>query len=234
MPQNQLLLIEDDLSFGYILKEYLALKSYQLDWAKTGAEGLKLIQKNHYQLCILDIMLPDTDGFKIATTIRADYPDLPFIFLSARGMKVDKLKGYQLGCDDYITKPIDEELLLVKIQVILKRTLKPTTTAKASYPIGQFRFEPNKQRLSLEEDIFQLSTRESTLLLALVKKQGQLTERKAILRDIWGSTDEFSRKSMDVFISRLRKYLKRDPNVQILNVHGKGFILEVQEDEPLV
>ncbi|MEO0340437.1 MAG: response regulator transcription factor [Bacteroidota bacterium] len=230
MQHPQLLLIEDDLSFGYILKEYLALKSYKLDWAKTGTEGLKLIEQNNYQLCILDIMLPDTDGFAIAQTIRSKFPELPFIFLSARGMKVDKLKGYQLGCDDYITKPIDEELLLVKIQVILKRTQTPTITVKDRYLIGQFLFEPEKQRLSIAEATIQLSKKENALLLALAQKEGQLTERKIILRDIWGSTDEFSRKSMDVFISKLRKYLKKDPSIQILNVHGKGFILEVKEE----
>ncbi|MEL6941313.1 MAG: response regulator transcription factor [Bacteroidota bacterium] len=227
IQQAPLLLVEDDLSFGYVLSQYLELKSYQLDWVKTATEGLKKCQKQQYGLCILDINLPDMDGFELSQHLRKQHPKMPFIFLTARGLKVDKLKGYKLGCDDYITKPIDEELFLVKIEAILKRTEKKETAIEATYQIGNYTYEPQTHRLIFRGEKQKLSSKENALLLELVTHQGQLVSRKEVLQKIWGSTDEFSRKSMDVFISKLRKLLGQDDQISIQNVHGKGFILEV-------
>jgi len=225
--QAPLLLVEDDLSFGYVLSQYLELKSYQLDWAKNAREGLKKCQNKQYGLCILDINLPDLDGFELSQLLRKQHPKMPFIFLTARSLKVDKLKGYKLGCDDYITKPIDEELFLVKIEAILKRTENKTSVIDSIYPVGNYTYEPQTHRLFFEEEKINLSSKENALLLELVVNKDQLVSRKEVLQKIWGSTDEFSRKSMDVFISKLRKYLAKDNRIKIQNVHGKGFILEV-------
>lgn len=229
IQQAPLLLVEDDLSFGYVLSQYLDLKSYQLDWAKTAEEGLKKCQTKQYGLCILDINLPDMDGFELSQHLRKQHPSMPFIFLTARGLKVDKLKGYKLGCDDYITKPIDEELFLVKIEAILKRTENKVKAVDSIYNIGSYVYEPQTHRLSFDKEKMKLSSKENALLLELVSHQSQLVRRKEVLQKIWGSTDEFSRKSMDVFVSKLRKYLARDERIKIQNVHGKGFILEVDE-----
>ncbi|MEM8526832.1 MAG: response regulator transcription factor [Bacteroidota bacterium] len=229
IQQVPLLLVEDDLSFGYVLSQYLDLKSYQLDWVKTAEEGLKKCQKTQYGLCILDINLPDMDGFELSQHLRKQHPKMPFIFLTARGLKVDKLKGYKLGCDDYITKPIDEELFLVKIEAILKRTENKASAVESDYALGKYHYEPQTHRLSFGKEKVKLSSKENALLLELVVNQNHLVNRKDVLQKIWGTTDEFSRKSMDVFISKLRKYLAKDKQISIQNVHGKGFILEVNK-----
>lgn len=223
----KILLIEDDPAFGYILSEYLQLKQFEIQWVKNGEAGLRLAGKENFDLCLLDIMLPDSDGFEISEKLQKDFPELPFIFLTARSLKIDKLKGYRLGCDDYITKPVDEELLVAKIRAISRRrrgTL-PAENQKV-FEIGKFRFEAENQKLSSANGERILTEREAEVLAFLASRAGILVSRKEILREIWGSTDEFSRKSMDVFISRLRKYLKEDPEIRIRNVHGKGFILQ--------
>lgn len=218
-----ILLVEDDPSFGYILSEYLGLQSYAVTWASDAASALRELQNQHFQLAILDVMLPDQTGFELAAEVKRIQADLPFIFLSARSLKIDQLKGYKVGAVDYITKPVDEELLLAKIKVLLG-THSAASPLAAQYQIGSYHFDVSLQALRLGEKTRKLTQRETALLELLCQHENQLLPRKKALRQIWGSVDEFSRKSMDVFISHLRKYLSDDPRLRIENVHGTGFI----------
>lgn len=224
----RILLIEDDMSFGYILTEYLALHDFQVEWAKSAQEGMEIASRFNFDLGIFDVMLPDQSGYEVALELKKQYPELPFIFLSAKSLKIDKLKGYKVGADDYITKPVDEELLLAKIKAILLR-VQPHLPQLDQFQIGDFQFDASIQRLSIGESQIQLTKREAALLKLLCLHQDQLLSRNKALKEIWGAQDEFSRKSMDVFLSHLRKHLASDPRVEIKNVHGKGFIFQVHE-----
>lgn len=221
---KEILLLEDDPSFGYILSEYLNMQDFQTTWVKSAEDGLKALKKKPFALAILDIMLPTMNGFEFAALLQKEYEHLPFIFLSAKSLKIDKLKGYKLGAYDYITKPIDEELLVAKIKALLRQT-KPIASTSTFYKIGDYTFKPNVQELHFFDNITKLTARETALLELLYQHKNQLLSRKKALQQFWGSQDEFSRKSMDVFISHLRKYLSKDDTVSIDNVHGKGFIL---------
>ena len=223
--KGKILLLEDDQSFGYILSEYLSMNELEVIWVKSGEEALKVLDHKIVDLAILDIMLPGIDGFEVAKTIKKKYSEIPFLFLSAKALKIDKLKGYKLGAYDYITKPVDEELLVAKVKSLLSQDSKRTNNTKA-YQLGKYRFEPSINLLSLSEEKIKLTTRESDLLLLLVQHKNGLLERKMALKELWGASDEFSRKSMDVYISHLRKYLAKDDRLTIVNVHGKGFILK--------
>jgi len=225
----EILVVEDDSSFGYILKEYLELNQILVKLVTTGKHALEQLSKHHFDLCLLDIMLPDLDGFSLAKTIRQQLPDIPFIFLTAKALKVDKLKGFRLGCDDYIVKPIDEELLIARIQAIIHRSKRNQVNAaqEAKIAIGTFWFDPQNRYLLHEEEKQYLTDMETRLLQLFCESRPHHLPRRKALLEIWGSSDEFSRKSMDVFIFRLRKYLEKDPTIQIRNVHGKGFILEI-------
>lgn len=223
MSHPRILLVEDDHSFGYILSEYLGMQDMQVDWVKSAEDAEALLQQHVYDLAILDVMLPGSNGFKLGTNLRQQFVDLPFLYLSAKSLKVDQLKGFRLGAIDYLTKPIDEELLVAKIRALLDRRSQPQ--AVASYPIGTYAFHPRQFKLIGQGQEIRLTAREAELLTLLCEHQGELLPRKLALQQIWGATDEFSRKSMDVFISRLRKALAQDPSVRIENVHGKGFIL---------
>jgi len=225
---QKILLIEDDESFGYILSEYLSLHDFEIHWAKSAKEGLEKVNRTAFDLGIFDIMLPDQNGYEVAAQIKSICPTLPFIFLSAKSLKIDKLKGYKLGADDYVTKPVDEELLLAKIRALVKRS-SPKSNQSEQFTIGKYHFDHQLQRLSFGEEVFKLTQREAELLRMLCQNQNQLLSRTHALSTIWGATDEFSRKSMDVFISHLRKYLKKDPHISIVNIHGKGFILSIQK-----
>ena len=229
MEKIKLLVVEDDPGFGYILKEYLELSDMTPRLVTSGTEALKLLSRHHFDLCLLDIMLPDIDGFTLARDIRRQLPELPFIFLTAKALKVDKLKGFRLGCDDYIVKPIDEELLIARIQAIIQRSRRsrPDAALTDAIAIGAFTFDPKEQYLLYREEKQYLTDMESKLLQLFCESRPHLLSRRKALLEIWGSHDEFSRKSMDVFIFRLRKYLEKDPRVQIRNVHGKGFVLEI-------
>jgi DNA-binding response OmpR family regulator len=221
---KQLILVEDDPSFGYILSEYLKMKGYRILWAKRGGEAQDLIEKEKPDLAILDVMLPDTTGFELADTIKTLSLATSFIFLTARDLKIDQLRGYQLGAEEYITKPVDEEVLVAKIEAILGRKGPAQLLPVLQYK-GLMLFD-KEQLLKVGEEQHKLSTRENDLLRMLMGRPGSLVGRQELLMQLWGATDEFSRKSMDVFISRLRKYLPADGSVQIRNVHGKGFVLE--------
>lgn len=225
---KKLLLVEDDNSFGYILKEYLDIKGFHVTWSRDGLQAIDLIRRHAFDLCILDIKLPGADGFAVAEAIRKYEPGLPFIFLTAKGLKVDKLKGFRSGCDDYEVKPVDEELLVAKINAIIARSGK-TVAADENfcYQIGAYLFDYRNQALSYKEKQAVLTQREADLLKLLCQHQNILVDRKTVLKDIWGMNDLFTRKSMDVFISRLRKRLKDDPSVKIINIHNRGFVLQV-------
>ncbi len=223
---NRILLIEDDESFGYVMSAYLQMHDYEVKWSKNGEEGLKYLRDHTVDLCVLDIMLPKMNGFDIAEEIKKADKSVPFIFLSAKTLKVDKLRGFKLGADDYIVKPVDEELLLAKIKAIILRTSAQLHEPQQDTQlIGQYKFNQLTQSLEFEDEQIKLTSKESDLLAMLYAHKQSLLDRKKALKEIWGSTDEFSRKSMDVFVSKLRKYLAKDPKIKIENIHGKGFIL---------
>ena len=226
---KRILLVEDDKNLGYILSEYLSMKGFTVTWVKDGEEAVDLIQKNPYALCILDVMLPSLDGFSIAEQIAASHSKLPYIFLTAKNLKVDKLKGFKLGCDDYITKPVDEEELVARIHAVLKRT--STTVEKTSTPVigfGKSSFHINTQLLHIHGIVIKLTSKESAMLQLLLSHQNNLLDRETALKKIWGTNDYFNRRSMDVIISRLRKHVSADTGIRITNIHGKGYMLEVE------
>jgi len=223
---KKILLTEDNETLGYILKEYLEMKGFNIHWAKDGKQGWKAFTERPFDLCILDVMMPETDGFTLAEKIKTDNQSMPIIFLTAKSLKVDVLKGFNLGADDYIKKPVDEEELVARINAVLSRAqaaISPITAPH--YEIGNYVFDPKNQKLSINEEDRYLTEKEAKLLLMLCKNKGNLTDRATALKDIWGKNDYFNRKSMDVFISRLRKYMAADPRIKIVNVHGSGFIL---------
>ena len=224
---GNILLVEDDESFGYILKEYLEINDFSVTWARDGEEGLKAFQQGVYNLCVLDVMMPVKDGFTLAKEIKEHDPDVPFIFLTAKALKIDKLKGFRLGCDDYVVKPIDEELFIARVRAIIKRTADGNgQSAPSTFRIGKYLFDPANQALILNEKVQRLTTKEAKVLHLLCEKKNQVLDRNKALKTVWGESDFFNRKSMDVFIHKLRKHLEEDPDVKITNVHGKGFVLE--------
>ena len=224
MTTAHLLLVEDNDSLGYILSEYLRMNNYQVTRARNGREGWKLFRNERFDLCILDVMMPDMDGFTLAEKLKSLNTAIPLIFLTAKSLKVDVLKGFRLGADDYIKKPVDEEELLARIEAVLARS-RPDPLNDTVYTIGDYTFDVANQRLThAGEDKF-LTEMEAQLLQLLCEAKGNLLPRKKVLQDIWGKSDYFTRRSMDVFISKLRKYLAKDDRVAITNVHGSGFIL---------
>lgn len=227
---DNILLLEDDPSFGYILSEYLQLQQFSVDWVKSGEEALETLTRKSYQLAILDIMLPGIDGFAVAEEMKKQHAEIPFIFLSAKSLKIDQLKGFKIGAYDYITKPVDEELLVAKIRALMAQTEKQTNQAEVYY-LGSYEFSPSLFQLRRGDQLRKLTTRENELLTLLCEHSQKLLPRKKALQQIWGSTDEFSRKSMDVFVSRLRKYLTDDPSVRIENIHGQGFVLSFSSSQ---
>ena len=222
---EQLLLVEDDENLGYILKEYLQMNGFDVDWAKDGQEGLSRVRDGNYNLCILDIMMPKKDGFTLAKEIKELNKELPFIFLTAKTLKVDKLKGFDLGADDYIVKPVDEELLIARIKAILNRFEDDSSAEPNTFTVGDYTFDVEKRRLVNGDQEQSLTPREADLLSLFCERKGELLTRKHALKEIWGEKNYFNRRIMDVYISKLRKYLSDDPDVEINNVHSKGFIL---------
>tara|TARA_R110002020_G_scaffold445961_1_gene658019 strand:+ start:104789 stop:105490 length:702 start_codon:yes stop_codon:yes gene_type:complete len=229
MSKYRLLLIEDDPSLGYLLSEYLGMKGFDVTWKKTGAEGLLAMESSGYDLAILDVMMPDMDGFALASKIQGTSPGLPFMFLTARSLKIDVLKGFSLGAVDYIKKPIDEEELVARIEALLARLVRPADNGEGErkHPIGTYILDSVQQELIHEEGNVTLTGRECELLLYLISNKNKLCSHKDILVTIWGKNDYFNRKSLNVFISHLRKYLSHDPTIKIDNLHGQGFILKM-------
>ena len=230
---TRLLLVEDDPNLGYLLREYLQMNGFKVTLTTTVAEALKAVEAELFDLAVLDVMLPDGNGFDLAKKIQSDHPKLPFLFLTARSLKVDVLKGFALGAVDYLKKPIDEEELVVRINALVAR-LKPAQTTKTAVTkelnIGTYVFDPRLQELRLGESTQSLSKRESDLLLMLAQNKNQLVGHKEILVSLWGTNDYFNKKSLNVFVSHLRKYLADDPKVTIDNIHNKGFVLRFSDD----
>jgi DNA-binding response OmpR family regulator len=222
-------LVEDDLSFGSVLKSYLEINDYSVEWIDDGKYALDHFRKGNFNICILDVMLPHVDGFTIAQEIRQINNEVPIIFLTAKKLKDDVLKGYGVGADDYITKPFDTDILLAKIRAILARRDAQVGT-KDIYEIGKFIFNSKLRTLTIGDDEKKLSPKEAQLLELLANNPNELISRELALKKIWGSDDYFTARSMDVYITKLRKFLSEDPDLNIKNIHGAGFQLIVRED----
>ena len=227
---KNILLVEDDPNFGIVLRDYLSLNGFQVTLAKNGMEGFDKYKKGDYDLCILDVMMPYKDGYTLAKEIREDNTSVPIIFLTAKSMKEDVLQGYKVGADDFLNKPFDSEVLLAKIKTLLKRKSSQTTVSQkqTDFQIGDFHLNAKLRFLAYKkEDPIKLSPKENDLLKLLALHLNDLMPRELALTQIWRDDNYFTSRSMDVYIAKLRKYLKQDPKVEILNIHGEGFRLVV-------
>ena len=227
---RRILLVEDDPNFGSILKEYLMINSYEVTLAKNGIEGFEKFKKEDFDLCLLDVMMPYKDGFTLAKEIREKNETIPLIFLTAKTMKEDVLKGFKIGADDYLSKPFDSEVLLAKIKSILGRRVAPAEVESdvMEFAIGDFNLNAKLRLLTYKkEEPVKLSPKENQLLRLLALHINDLMPREKALNKIWRDDNYFTSRSMDVYIAKLRKYLKADSKVEILNIHGEGFRLVV-------
>ena len=227
---KKILLVEDDPNLGLLLQEYLQLKGkFEVVRCSDGDEGLIAFTKEAFDICILDVMMPKKDGFTLGKEIRKINPHIPLIFATAKTMIEDKTEAFTLGCDDYITKPFRIEELLLRINALLKRVPKhkneENSVQQSSFQIGDFVFDVAAQQITYKENTQRLSTKEAELLKLLCQKQNQVLTREEALLAIWHDDNYFNGRSMDVFLSKLRKYLKADPKVEIMNVHGRGYKL---------
>ena len=224
--KNRILLVEDDVNFGSILKSYLELNELEVVLKPDGKRALETMGSQEFHLCILDVMMPELDGFSLAEAMKAGGLKIPFIFLTARTLKEDQVRGFRLGADDYITKPFDTDLLLYKIRAILRRGIDNNESAdREEFTIGIFRFNARMRMLESPLAKRTLTTREAELLKMLCSAKDQFLIRKEALLKIWGEDSYFTGRSMDVFIARLRKYLKEDEKLEIVNIHGDGYRL---------
>ncbi len=224
-----IMLCEDDENLGMLLREYLEAKGYDADLCVDGEEGYRTFQEKKYDLCILDVMMPKMDGFTLAYKIRELNADVPFMFLTAKTLKDDVKQGFELGADDYITKPFSMEEVVFRIEAILRRVRGKKSQSATIFQIGRFTFDSKKQLLMIDDKQEKLTTKESDLLKLLASKSNELLQRDYALRAIWVDNNYFNARSMDVYITKLRKLLKDDPNVELINVHGKGYKLVVPE-----
>jgi DNA-binding response OmpR family regulator len=232
--KNKILLVEDDTNLGKVLKKYLELNDYEVELARDGKLGLAAFKGGHYDICLLDVMMPNMDGFQLAEEIRNIDPDIPLFFLTAKNMKEDIIKGYQLGADDYIMKPFDSEILLHKIMAIVKRNTEFIAAHDTEeFHIGNYYFNSRRSILQLkgEKEERHLSIKENSLLKLLCETRNDIMLRSEALKKVWGSDSYFNGRSMDVYITKLRKHLKDDPNIEIKTVHGKGFRLMVPDEQ---
>ncbi len=221
-------LVEDDKNFGSVLKSYLEINDFNVSWIKDGAMAVEGFKQQNYSICILDIMLPNVDGFSIAKKIKELNSEIPIIFLTAKTLKEDILQGFKIGADDYITKPFDSEVLLYKVKAIIKRN-KLSKDDSNIFKIGKYEFDSELRILSYNDDSVKLSPKESNLLKMLCLHKNKVLDREKALTQIWGEDDYFTARSMDVYITKLRKYLKNDTSIEIENIHGSGFILKIME-----
>ena len=227
MNQKRILLVEDDPNLGFVVKDNLSMKGYEVTLCKDGFEGESTFGSGKFELCIFDVMLPKKDGFALARAVREKDQQIPILFLTAKSMTEDKLAGFQSGADDYITKPFSLEELIYRIEVFLRRTYAETPDEKI-YRVGQYEFDPSNLVLRGHETQKTLTQKEAEVLKLLYKNRDRVLKREEILNEVWGDDDYFMGRSMDVFISKLRKYLREDPAIQIVNYHGVGFRLEVR------
>jgi len=222
----KILLVEDDNNLGQLLQEYLQIKGYPTTLKRDGEAGLDAYQTSNFQLCILDVMLPKMDGFSLAEKIREQDKTVPIIFLTAKSMKEDAIKGFKVGADDYIHKPFSMEELLLRIEAIMRRVGQNEIISEQHYfEVGSFSFDYDTQKLQRNGESKKLTSKEADLLKMLCEHKNQTLERSKALKKIWLDDNYFNARSMDVYITKLRKYLKSDENIQIVNVHGQGFKL---------
>lgn len=221
----KILVVEDDPNLGNLLRDYLNAKGHDATLCVDGQLGYERFTKDHFDFLILDVMMPVKDGLTLAREIRSIDNKVPILFLTAKSMKEDTIQGFNAGADDYMTKPFSMEELLARMSAILRRSGTPTAGNKQMFDIGKFTFDFQQQLLLLGKDSQKLTTKESELLKLLANNKNEVLERNAALKAVWGDDNYFSGRSMDVYIAKIRKYLKKDPNVQIINVHGTGFKL---------
>ena len=230
----KILLVEDDESLGFVVKDNLEFHGFDVDLQKDGLSAKERFLENgeRYDICVFDVMLPKLDGFSLAEQVREIDKKIPIIFLTAKSLKDDRIKGFKIGGDDYLTKPFSVEELILRIEVFLKRSGKTDSededNSKTEFEIGKYHLDYKNLQLKLGDDIRDLTQREGDLLKMLVANKNNLVAREVILTELWGEDDYFKGRSMDVFISRLRKYMKDDESITIKNVHGVGFRLEIE------
>lgn len=226
----KILLAEDDSNLGFLLKTFLEKKGYEVTWVENGDEGLQEVVNNPYDLCLLDVMMPKKDGFSLAKDIQQSNLNVPIIFLTAKSMEEDTLKGFKLGADDYLTKPVSMEILTARIEAVLRRT-KPQDgkNINTEYRIGKYIYYPEKARLVLGETEQKFTPKENQLVQLLVENSNKTISRSFALKLIWGNDTYFNARSMDVYMTKLRKMFKDDPKVQIINLHGEGFKLQMED-----
>ncbi|MHA8050918.1 response regulator transcription factor [Aquirufa sp. ROCK-SH2] len=223
------LLAEDDPNLGLLLSEFLKKKGYQVQWAQNGDQALDFFVKGQFDLCVLDVMMPKKDGFSLAKDIRANHLQVPIIFLTAKSMEEDTLQGFKVGADDYLTKPFSMEVLLARMEAVLRRSQKDKVipTLAEEITLGKFLFYPNKMKLVVDDKEQKFTPKENDLMKLLCENIGHPVSRSYALKLIWGDDTYFNARSMDVYMTKLRKILKDDPEIQLLNLHGEGFILKV-------
>jgi len=225
LATKNILLVEDDPNLGEVLNAFLELEGFTVSLARDGEEGYEKFSKSKYNICLLDVMLPKLDGFSLGKMIRKIDKNIPIIFLTAKSLKEDKLKGFDLGGDDYITKPFDEDELVRRINAILKRTISVQNTSELSFKLGNFEYNHVNLTLRIDGNESRITQKEGEVLYMLLQSKNNVVRREDILVKVWGENDYFMGRSLDVFITKLRKHLKPDPQVKIENVHGVGFIL---------
>jgi len=233
MEENKIkiLLVEDDKNLGSLLCEFLNAKNYDAELAKDGKDGFEKYSNGNYDICILDVMMPIMDGFTLARKIRSVDLQIPIIFLTAKSMKEDTIEGFESGGDDYISKPFSMEELLYRIRAIIKRAKGGDDGDEILiYKVGQYNFDPNSQLMESKGKNYKLTSKESALLKVLCQNRNQTVQREVALKLIWGDDTYFNARSMDVYISKLRKHFKSDPEVEIVNIHGKGFKLVIRNN----
>lgn len=227
--KQKILLLEDDANLGFVLREHLESNGFQVTLQPDGERGLEEVARARFDMCLVDVMMPKKDGFTFAKELRSRDVETPIIFLTAKAMKEDRVEGFTIGGDDYVTKPFSMEELLLRIRAVLKRTSSPKTTTGKRSPValGGFAFDGERQTLSRRGHKQKLTAKEAQLLLYLVDRRNKVVERSEILKAVWGEDTYFNGRSLDVFVSRLRKYLAADKSVEIKNVHSRGFKLLV-------
>jgi DNA-binding response OmpR family regulator len=226
MKKIKVLLAEDDTNLGNILQDYLELENFDVTLCRDGEEGLSQFRRQPFDVCIFDVMMPKKDGFTLARDIRTADKHVPILFLTAKSLKEDKVEGFEIGADDYITKPFNEEELLLRIKAILKRTSHAHEPHENYiFKIGQYTFDGQLQELTYKDDVRRLTSKENDILRMLLMRKDSILKREEALIEIWGKNDYFLGRSFDVFITKLRKYFKDDNHVRIENIHGVGFMI---------
>ena len=238
MQKTKVLLAEDDYDFGSILKQYLQIHNFEVVWALDGAEAFALCTADEHQeeyafdICVFDVMMPKLDGFTLAEKVLQHNPEIPFIFLTAKKMKEDKIRGLKLGADDYIVKPFEADILVLRLQNILKRTQKTNKSSKngQQFSIGKYVFDTVNYQLKFNGETQRITEKEAQLIQYFYDHKNQLIKREDVLENVWGNDDFFSGRSMDVFISRLRKYFKKDSSIAIESTRGVGLTFKIVTD----